>query len=560
MIITEQIIEVKINKKNKEHFLKKGYKSLENGDTLSVSPKDLPIGSTKKLKCICDNCNTTFNRSAKSALVSKRHFCKNQCKAEYQKGKPSPLNTRVRETCSSCKKEILIKKYRSMKLRRGEQENVFCSRECQSKWRSENPSKEVTGIEKTCLHCGNNYKVSPYRQQTSKYCSSKCRSESKNKKIKTACGICNKELFVVPSKIKKSKSGLVFCSNKCVGMFNKNKREQKIKKTCKICNNVYFLRPSLARKSVTCSKECQNIWQSQYLTGKNANRYNKDFPIEKRITQCEYCKKKFILKSPYLVAQKTKNGKKTFCSKDCRQIWYSTVWSQREEWKKQSQIRAVNILSSGLISKTNSKCQIIINGILKSMNIDTINEHNLKYFTIDNYLPEYNLMIEVMGTYWHTDPRKYKQINYKTQYDRIINDKRKRLAIKSLEQIDILYLWEMDILNDPNLIKTLIKEYIINNGELKNYHSFNYEISKKSLSLKKNIILPYMEFDKNKLDMITNLSVHKKKSRKQIEKWVSFFCDHCGKETERLKSRYKKTSNHFCCQDCQINFKRNTLS
>ena len=53
------------------------------------------------------------------------------------------------------------------------------------------------------------------------------------------------------------------------------------------------------------------------------------------------------------------------------------------------------------------------------MGIKFENEYNCKYYSIDNYLLEYNLMIECMGTYWHTDNRFYDKINYKSQVEGI---------------------------------------------------------------------------------------------------------------------------------------------
>jgi hypothetical protein len=44
-----------------------------------------------------------------------------------------------------------------------------------------------------------------------------------------------------------------------------------------------------------------------------------------------------------------------------------------------------------------------------------LNEKQFQYFAVDNYLEEYNLIIEVMGTYWHCDNRFYPTVNYEMQ-------------------------------------------------------------------------------------------------------------------------------------------------
>ncbi|HBA03773.1 MAG TPA: hypothetical protein DCW51_07405, partial [Clostridium sp.] len=88
-----------------------------------------------------------------------------------------------------------------------------------------------------------------------------------------------------------------------------------------------------------------------------------------------------------------------------------------------------------------------------------------------------------MGTYWHTDPRKYKTINYDMQVDRIRRDKAKHSYFVNNKGIEILYLWEEDILNNTQLCGTLIREYIKNKGKLENYQSFNYTTSQNKIKL-----------------------------------------------------------------------------
>lgn len=48
-----------------------------------------------------------------------------------------------------------------------------------------------------------------------KYCSPKCSSKAQCNKIKLNCNFCEKEFEISPSKLKKSKSGLHFCSREC---------------------------------------------------------------------------------------------------------------------------------------------------------------------------------------------------------------------------------------------------------------------------------------------------------------------------------------------------------
>lgn len=182
-----------------------------------------------------------------------------------------------------------------------------------------------------------------------------------------------------------------------------------------------------------------------------------------------------------------------FCNETCRQQWYSEIFSQDKNWKEISKIRAASILSKRKID-TNTKPQIIINTLLDDMGIKYRNEENFKYYSIDNYLYEHNLIIEVMGDFWHCNPLKY---TYKSMRDiqkkRIPKDKAKHSYILRHHDIEILYIWENDIYNNIELCKELILKYVNNAGKLENYNSFNYSIVNNELVLNKKLIMPFYE-------------------------------------------------------------------
>ena len=117
------------------------------------------------------------------------------------------------------------------------------------------------------------------------------------------------------------------------------------------------------------------------------------------------------------------------------------------------------------------------------------------FMQIDNYLNDYNLMIEVQGDYWHVNPIIYncngRFIN-NTQIKDIIQDKKKHTYVKNTG-IEILYIWESDIKNNVDLCEKLILNYIDKHGILENYNSFNWFISNGSLNLKKDILHSYQE-------------------------------------------------------------------
>lgn len=144
---------------------------------------------------------------------------------------------------------------------------------------------------------------------------------------------------------------------------------------------------------------------------------------------------------------------------------------------------------------TYTKPQQITNKLLESLSIDFINEKIFKYYSVDNYLTKYNLIIEVMGDFWHSNPIMFDiESLYQVQSNRIIKDKNKMNYIFNHYGIHILYLWQHDLYENPILCKELILKYVNQNGILDNYNSFNYCFNEDvNIGLKEKIILPYFE-------------------------------------------------------------------
>lgn len=248
---------------------------------------------------------------------------------------------------------------------------------------------------------------------------------------------------------------------------------------CEICGASFETAKRSAQRF--CSQICQNKWQ-EGNTGFNNPKFQGGY------VRCENCRKEFLVGKTTL-----ENNKRHFCSAMCRQEWYANVWSKSDEWKEISRKRAVRILNSNVV-QTQTKPQIAVNTMLEELFVDYRNEEAFVFYSIDNYLIDYDLAIEVMGDYWHSSPQKYHDKLSDRQRHIISRDKAKRTYLKEYHGIDILYLWEHDILNQPNLCKALIMLYITNGGCLDNYHSFNYSIDNRGeLVLNKTIVYPYQE-------------------------------------------------------------------
>ena len=211
-----------------------------------------------------------------------------------------------------------------------------------------------------------------------------------------------------------------------------------------------------------CSKEC----------------YMKSINETKRETRtCKLCGKEFTVK---------KSRPKILCSSKCQIDWSRTEW-QRDA----ARTRTINNLQNGIMPQVNSSTQIITNDILDELNIKYENEYRLGRFSMDNYLNEYNLFIEVMGDYWHCSPIKYSSPTNEIQKERIESDFRKNMYIKESGNY-VLYLWEKDFIKRRDICGALIKLYVNNSGQLDDYNSFNYDYDiDGKISLNKNIVKPF---------------------------------------------------------------------
>jgi G:T-mismatch repair DNA endonuclease (very short patch repair protein) len=289
------------------------------------------------------------------------------------------------------------------------------------------------------------------------------------------CEYCGKEVYQTKTQYNKAKHH--FCSNKCQKEFEHKERYED--RECEICGELFHV--SKKSNQRFCSIECQGKWQSTQKGILN--------PRSKRLEiECEYCRNRF-----YEKLYKTKNKQHHFCSDKCRQSWYAEVFSQDENWKEKSKRRAIRILENRQVD-TNTKPQQIINDLLENMNISYVNERGFKYYAVDNYLTKYNLIIEVMGDFWHCHPLKYTTENMRDiQKKRIPKDKAKHAYLKNNYNIEVLYLWEDDIYNNLNTCQLLIDKYINNKGLLDNYHSFNYHLENDNLILNDNIVVPHQD-------------------------------------------------------------------
>lgn len=270
-------------------------------------------------------------------------------------------------------------------------------------------------------------------------CSRKCREKhTKMKKPKT-CLTCGKEFF--------TDNVFQYCSEECKHI---RKDKQRIFKKCEHCGKI-FLGFSYSKY---CSIKCKS----------EVTRQNH------RVTAiCENCGKEYE-KYEYIESSYQKAGKEyhSFCSHSCCVSY---------------------LYKTGKITARFSRAHQKVNEFLNSLGIEFENEKPENKYCLDIKIND-TKAIEVMGSYWHGDIRRYPCLESmeKRQLSCIEKDKRKKEIIEA-EGIKILYLWEIDIKKSPELCIELIKNFMQNT--LENFHSSTYILEDEKL--KRVELKQYME-------------------------------------------------------------------
>lgn len=248
-----------------------------------------------------------------------------------------------------------------------------------------------------------------------------------------------------------------------------------------------------------CSLSCRDKYKTENLSGENSQFYQRIH------TTCSNCGKEILVIPSEFNKTNSFGENNNFCSQQCYWEYRSKHYTgekhpqygieRPDELREISRITMLNNIKNGTMPQTMTKPHRKIYELLINNGLLCENEYRCKYHSIDIYVEKYNLMIEIMGDYWHANPLKYtyNDLN-KYQLKDIKQDKSKHTYIKKYHNNEILYLWETDINKSPDLCWKLILLFIHNNGVLKNYHSFNYYIDDyDNIQLFDNITFPYFD-------------------------------------------------------------------
>lgn len=254
----------------------------------------------------------------------------------------------------------------------------------------------------------------------------------------------------------------------------------------------------------------------QYIDNKNKRFFcnvkcKSKYSENKIDIKCDNCGKTISV-TPWEMKKRNQNGNSNhFCSQDCYWEYRGKhyIGENAPMYKHQYTIEQYNnvvgaVTANAKLANRNTSIQLMVNDILNSMNIEYVREYSIGYYFADNFLKTYNLVIEVMGDYWHGNPLKFNEKRYglnHIQSNTILKDKQKKTYLLNKCDIPILYLWESDIKSDSGKMIQLISKFISSNGMFDYsylYHSFNYVMIDDNLIVNDFIITPYQDMKSEK--------------------------------------------------------------
>ena len=193
-------------------------------------------------------------------------------------------------------------------------------------------------------------------------------------------------------------------------------------KNCKIEHNGTYGSGKFCSRS--CAGERNHSKETINKIKESLTKYNERINRIKTTKICQICKEeRLVCKS---------NIKKTCGKKECI-----------SKMKSNTQIERI---LSGQINKTNTKPEREFRKYLDENKIKYKFQYKIERYLVDFYLPDTNLIIEVYGDYWHTNPKFYNEPKSKAQKFNAVRDKLKIKYLK-LKGYKIKIIWEDDIKN-----------------------------------------------------------------------------------------------------------------
>ena len=137
-------------------------------------------------------------------------------------------------------------------------------------------------------------------------------------KIQMQCAYCGQTIEISPSRIEKSKSGLVFCSHTCSAQYRSSILPHNAQ--CLYCGKMFHRSPSELKRghNTYCSRVCYDkVRQTDIAAKRKPGGRGGSLQIH-----CAYCDEVF-----YLRPSKVRAAKNHYCSRKCKRLDQTTTGS-----------------------------------------------------------------------------------------------------------------------------------------------------------------------------------------------------------------------------------------
>jgi endogenous inhibitor of DNA gyrase (YacG/DUF329 family) len=234
--------------------------------------------------------NPEIHKKIRDANIGKKQSPETIAK-RVEKLKGQQRSPRSKKNCAYCGKELILAEW--------ERNRIFCSMECKGKWQSENAVGEKGAhwkggeITKKCEECGKEFSFEKNRMEKARFCSQHCKGvwlakngflpklpvmtgfnhpQWKGGDVIKKCEECGKEYCVRRAREDSTK----FCSPKCRGIWmsrnligEQHPNWSQVVIICKECGKIFSVKFSHKERSRFCSRLCQGTWVSKNLSGQN---------------------------------------------------------------------------------------------------------------------------------------------------------------------------------------------------------------------------------------------------------------------------------------------------
>lgn len=209
--------------------------------------------------------------------------------------------------------------------------------------------------------------------------------------------------------------------------------------TCEWCGKKFVNRRARRRKVRFCSLACANAWQGSAKAKEEARQRTISVRGSGEIRRCPTCGEKF-----YVPGWRARQGYGKYCSMECRDYKADASHAHFD--------KVLETVSNG------EPTQLEIAGcaLLESIGVDFLEQEVIGgKFVVDVLVPDYALVIQWDGDFWHGNPDVFSEFGEIQQANK--NRDKRCDAYLTKCSYSILRFWESDVHNRPNWVASQIK-------------------------------------------------------------------------------------------------------